>query len=288
MMERPPRYQDALDLRDRIADWWHRDEYARITVAAALAAGRERAAAEGQRDIPTKDVDDMAWRAADGLAHSTSTVATYYVSASVATALNVAADRFPAVPLAADEISDLAGGFVLWQQPHGRPTATYWGPLRTEDAAFVVIAYADAGGVIEPDRVTAAAIGNATEQDIDNKGGRGRGPLPLLRALWAFMAQELLVTEHERPDRAARKRYERTSMPEPSIRVVHLRRALRRPSETSGVGREWSCSWLVRGHWRRQWYPSQAHHAPRWIAPYPKGDPSKPLRGGERVFAVTR
>ena len=53
---------------------------------------------------------------------------------------------------------------------------------------------------------------------------------------------------------------------------------------------DWSCRWLVRGHWRQQ--PCGAGHAerrPTWILPHLKGPERKPLKApGAMVFAVVR
>lgn len=51
---------------------------------------------------------------------------------------------------------------------------------------------------------------------------------------------------------------------------------------------DWSCQWIVRGHWRNQWYPSEGRHKQRYVPPYVKGPPDKPLRVTERVVEFVR
>ena len=79
----------------------------------------------------------------------------------------------------------------------------------------------------------------------------------------------------------------------PTCNVVQMRRLDRRrpdglvQDDTAPI--EWQCQWLVRGHWRQQFYPSAGRHVPRWIAPYIKGPDDKPMKPPQRtVFAVKR
>lgn len=41
--------------------------------------------------------------------------------------------------------------------------------------------------------------------------------------------------------------------------------------------RDWSHRWLVSGHWRNQWYPSEGVHRPIWIDAFVKGPSDAPL-----------
>ncbi len=77
----------------------------------------------------------------------------------------------------------------------------------------------------------------------------------------------------------------------PTCNVVGMRRLDRRrlgsADDTAAI--EWQCQWLVRGHWRQQFYPRAGRHVPRWIAPYIKGPDNKPLKMPKpTVFAVAR
>jgi len=111
----------------------------------------------------------------------------------------------------------------------------------------------------------------------------------LFATMVAFLEQRILVSSRFLADRAARRRSEkaRQALPSEEVSVVALRRVAYR-----GEGRhrdvEWTCQWIVRGHWRDQWYASQKHYRPKWIAPYVKGPEDKPLRNPGHVFAVIR
>jgi len=78
----------------------------------------------------------------------------------------------------------------------------------------------------------------------------------------------------------------------PTCRVVQMRRLDRRRRDDEGeqdAAADWQCQWLVRGHWRQQFYPSANRHVPRWIAPYIKGPFDKPMRIPKpTVFVVKR
>lgn len=108
-------------------------------------------------------------------------------------------------------------------------------------------------------------------------------------AALALIEQRILVTSSERPERSARRRLEKDRKVKiPDILVVRLRRSSQDrvgPSEPV----EWSCRWLVRGHWRQQYYPSTGEYKPIFIFPHVKGPDDKPFRTpAERVFAMVR
>ncbi|KKF03805.1 hypothetical protein [Mycolicibacterium obuense] len=49
-------------------------------------------------------------------------------------------------------------------------------------------------------------------------------------------------------------------------------------------GRTYSHRWVVRGHWRRQWYPSQNRHIPIWITEYIAGPQDMPIEYRDKVL----
>jgi hypothetical protein len=57
-------------------------------------------------------------------------------------------------------------------------------------------------------------------------------------------------------------------------------------SESDGPQRTYEHRWLVRGHWRRQWYPSLGVHRLVWIAEHPSGPADRPLVQRDRVLVV--
>lgn len=75
------------------------------------------------------------------------------------------------------------------------------------------------------------------------------------------------------------------------VKVVQLRRA-ESQSQTSGHEAdsvEWSCRWIVNGHWRNQFHPSDKRHELKYILPYVKGPEDKPLKTPTHtVYAVNR
>jgi hypothetical protein len=112
-----------------------------------------------------------------------------------------------------------------------------------------------------------------------------------LGAAFSLMAQRIIVSPQQRADRSTRKRLPEDWKHEPTVRVIQLRRAENAAHhERDGEPVEWSCSWVVRGHWRQQACgPEFSERRPVFVLPYVKGDPDKPLKAAaDRVFAVTR
>lgn len=67
--------------------------------------------------------------------------------------------------------------------------------------------------------------------------------------------------------------------------------SVRRSPPKAGRGdshREYSHRWVVRGHWRRQWYPSEGRHKPKWIMEYIAGPEDAPLLVHDKVTIVDR
>lgn len=102
--------------------------------------------------------------------------------------------------------------------------------------------------------------------------------------LLAFMNSRF-VNDQEAPlHRAERKRIVRANIPNldqpTAVHVITVRSPEPPPAEradTEGVKREWAHRWIVRGHYRAQWYSSLKAHRVRWIAPYIKGPADKDL-----------
>lgn len=103
---------------------------------------------------------------------------------------------------------------------------------------------------------------------------------------WLLMRQPLATEAQVEPDRAARKRLRRAGREPAPVRLIELRRA-----KSSGQGDGdggYHHQWIVRGHWRQQWYPARQVHRPVWIAPHIKGPEGAPLIGGEKVNFLKR
>jgi hypothetical protein len=112
-----------------------------------------------------------------------------------------------------------------------------------------------------------------------------------LRAAWLLMSQpQIAEVEELELARAARRRAQRAGLDLRAVRVLHLRRLEREHGapQDEAASREYTCRWMVRGHWRQQWYPSRGVHRPIWINPHIKGPDDKPLRTGETVHLWDR
>jgi hypothetical protein len=103
----------------------------------------------------------------------------------------------------------------------------------------------------------------------------------LLFAAFQLAAQfNLSEQESHHPPRAERRRTAQLGLPERDLRIVRLRRSIK---SEEAPGTDWRHRWIVRGHWRKQWYPSMQDHRPLWIAPHVKGPAGAPLLGGDKV-----
>lgn len=105
--------------------------------------------------------------------------------------------------------------------------------------------------------------------------------------LW--IDQKILITEPSKPNHTARHQARRYVLAAPDIQVVTLRRKEHSHDSTNTKEVEWTCQWVVSGHWRQQYYPSTGERRPLWITPYIKGPENKPLKPpSPKIFAVTR
>jgi hypothetical protein len=110
--------------------------------------------------------------------------------------------------------------------------------------------------------------------------------MSVLQSTWLLMKQDLSSVENAHFDRAAHRRAKREGRDVPRVRVIALRRT---GSGAGGDGtREWHHRWIVRGHWRNQWYPSHEVHRPIWVNPHVKGPEDAPLLVGEKVYDLRR
>jgi len=110
-----------------------------------------------------------------------------------------------------------------------------------------------------------------------------------LATAFEFMDQRIVTTERHVAARPHRRRYERTNHHEPPpVQVVMLRRTESHGGGDGSRDVDWQHQWVVRYHRRNQWYPKLGIHRIRWIQPYVKGDPTKPLLNAEKLFAVVR
>jgi hypothetical protein len=109
-----------------------------------------------------------------------------------------------------------------------------------------------------------------------------------LRVLHRLMSERIVTSSRYRPSRPARRESLRKGMPEvKDVVVVELRRVSVKHDEEPGEA-HYSHRFMVRGHWRNQWYPSLNAHRQRWISPYVKGPEDEELVLKDRVWVWDR
>ncbi len=107
----------------------------------------------------------------------------------------------------------------------------------------------------------------------------------------AWLNQRIAVTSHGHVERHRRKQLAREHRHLPplssDVQVVALRRVEHEARPAGSTDREWTCRWVVGGHWRHQ--PYKTGRRVIFISPYIKGPADKPLRQhGVRVYKVQR
>lgn len=108
---------------------------------------------------------------------------------------------------------------------------------------------------------------------------------------WLLMGQTLAASEEVRPSKASLKYLRRLDANLlTSVRYVKLRRSgMAAQDARAGVPRQGPHHrWIVRGHWRNAWYPSQQRHRPVWISPHMKGPDGAPLLDPDKLVNVLR
>ena len=123
----------------------------------------------------------------------------------------------------------------------------------------------------------------------DSQPSHGEGAERQLYGMLQFLKSPYIgFVKHAIP-RPMRRAAERKQIEMPkAVRVIVLRRKASDGRDVSEQD-DWTCRWIVRGHWRNQWYRSTQLHHPVWIAPYVKGPENKPLKMPTKdVFAVRR
>lgn len=113
----------------------------------------------------------------------------------------------------------------------------------------------------------------------------------------AWLQQKVVVETHGNIERHRRKQLAREDGTPPvrnEVRVIQLRRrdysgVTHQPTEGERVSHEYSCRWVVSGHWRNQFYPSTNERKLIYIMPFVKGPADKPLKTEDRrVYLVSR
>jgi hypothetical protein len=115
-------------------------------------------------------------------------------------------------------------------------------------------------------------------------------------AKWAcaaatFLEQGILVPHEEHVGRRVREEAKAFGY-EADCKVVVLRKDISEAQRREGLGGtksvDWAHRWVVRGHWRNQYFPSRQAHAPLWIHPYIKGPEDRPFDSRPTILSVVR
>jgi len=116
--------------------------------------------------------------------------------------------------------------------------------------------------------------------------------MKVIHTFWMLSQQRIGDSTPQRASRGLRRRMERSfpNRPIPEVRVITLRR--RRPprhgDEHVGGGREYTHRWWVNGFWRRQWYPSESRHKPKYIEGHIRGPEDKPFQQKDTAYIWRR
>lgn len=176
---------------------------------------------------------------------------------------------------------------LLWAKPW--PSASH----------FAIWAYARENVI--PTRYWMLTVGLRSDHELDGRWegvqeGADFDPVKAseaarryLLASWLWLQQKVMIPEAITVNSQSRKLAERAHVTS-LVSVITLRKGENtHHDDVSTRSRDYSCQWLVRGHWRQQYYASTAEHRPLWIEPYVKGPEEKPLKPpSHTVFAVTR
>lgn len=122
------------------------------------------------------------------------------------------------------------------------------------------------------------------------KDGTALKVIEFYAAAVAWINQRFISSEMQVIQRHARKRIKRDfGVDTEGVRVVQLRRAEASHNDNAGdaSATDWSCRWIVNGHWRNQ--PYKDGHRLKYILPYVKGPADKPLKvPSQTVYEVSR
>ena len=122
--------------------------------------------------------------------------------------------------------------------------------------------------------------------------------LRALMATWSLMQQQVAVTSDGEVRKATAKRMKKKKS-ELRYKLVTLRRRSGGNGQGDG-GKEWSCRWHVRGHWRQQHYKSLGparlpdgsmnpkSHRVIWINEQVRGPDDKPVKSVPTIYQLNR
>jgi len=291
------RYSEALDAQLELLNYWSRPENRGLYEYVLVDKGMDRGQASLMIDwaVDTLTVGEP-----------------YYVSSVICELLFEAAKSIPRSWRLTEDVLFTPSGFLWLKNPFHTPeedgptVALGWATIAlTSQGRYLLPSEEDPGerAVIisyfeQLEAVPAVPMnvilwkfgGDLSEIPTEDvrRSEQGNQLCCLFATLMTFLRQRILVSSKFRADRATYRRAEKATRRPPSneIQVIRLRRVEHRTGEGEYHDVEWTCQWIVHGHWRNQRYPSQKHYRPKWIASYLKGPKDKPLRNPGRLFAV--
>jgi len=166
-------------------------------------------------------------------------------------------------------------------------------PTLDEDDSLGITFWTSENGFVMPLSSIVLPLGDALV-NADGYGGQHeatQAKLRLIAASFELLSQKIFVSRLDKPPRSVRRRIQkqtgRKDIKDVAIIEMRVRENTPHPTGTP-TEREYSNSWVVRGHWRNQWYSSLGIHKAKWIDPHVKGPLDKPLKNIKKVFAVVR
>jgi len=227
---------------------------------------------------------------------------TYYISEEIADVLVGAFDTLPSTPLG-DVRPNSLYGWAFFQRPIVCPFLTRFDHMwEVQGLAWGPVGRDSAGGLnlsifVRSPRSSHLPCSGMISWPWESGWDRPWSPTEevtdwirkLVFSFFAFIRQECVSIQSQSASRPIRRHLPPSYIADPVIKIIQLRR---RSPATNGLepqSRDYSCRWLVRGHWRNQFYPSSKSHRPRFIPAYVKGPDDKPLKSTKSsIFAVVR
>jgi hypothetical protein len=127
----------------------------------------------------------------------------------------------------------------------------------------------------------------SSTKDVSNEGDPGVGWLRFWRVAQKLMGERIVTSERRQAARPFRREAQRHGFDPAAPRVIELRRPTDRDVDAEGErirDVNWTHRWIVGGHWRNQWFPSEGRHKQIYIGAYEKGPKDLPLVIRDRVW----
>lgn len=234
----------------------------------------------------------------------------YFVTGPICSLIMVGAESLPDLPIGDIDIPGVLG-FVYLSKPSAGIGAFSWRKMSRKDEdptgrkwefggpnpnAFLVTTYSSIPsgywslGSLTWDFLYGWGKGwqDSAENMTENMGDSMMEQRRFIQAYFTFLSQPLVMRSVAPIQRQARKRAAAAGLEAPLLRIVSLRHPVRQGTGKNQP-REWNWQWIVKGHWRNQWYPSLQAHKLKWIESYVKGPEDKPLkRPNITIFNVVR